>query len=394
MSRKNYGLERGIDFYDENGDAPVVSSLFGAAAPGGDTGPQDDAGIGSTYRRTNGSFYRKTANAGSTADWIEMINADLTQLSFRSEIVRASTGEALVAGVRNLTTTPLTDDDGTTLVATDFTVGEYIISGIGGTPKLFEVTVVSTPNITLVEETVNPMADNDTFVSRNHLPDSPDDQEKQALLLYNGTDILKIGDFNWNLADGITLNGYVESQGPLAGTDTVQVAVEKTGGDVSDLVTLSGVARGALNLGTFPGSCIADNETVKGALEDLEGCIEALGTIGISQATGVTTEVTLDSVVVDDVIASEWEIHMREDANPTRVKVQKLFATHNGHSGADATTTDDTVFAKLKLGADFNAVAFAELNGAAASQVMRLRISSSTAGVTFTARRTDIPATP
>ena len=40
--------------------------------------------------------------------------------------------------------------------------------------------------------------------------------------------------------------------------------------NVDDLITLSGVAEQATNLGTFSGSIIADNETIKGALQDLE----------------------------------------------------------------------------------------------------------------------------
>lgn len=40
---------------------------------------------------------------------------------------------------------------------------------------------------------------------------------------------------------------------------------------VNDLKTLTGVASGAVNLGTFTGSVIADNSTIKEALQSLEG---------------------------------------------------------------------------------------------------------------------------
>ena len=394
MGRKNFGIEIGIDFYAQDGDAPVIAHLFGAGLPGGDAGPQDASGVGSMYNRTDGKMYRKTGSANSTDDWVEMVNADLTQLSFRSELVRAGTGEALAAGVRDLTASPFTDDDTPFLVATDFTVGEFIISGIGGVPKLFEVTVVSSPNITLVEETTNVLADNDTFIIRNYLPDSPDDQEKQAIVMYNGTDIIKVGDFNWEFATGINLSsGFTKANGTVTSADTVETALEKLAANQEDLTTLSGVAQGAVDLGTFTGDCIADSQTIKAALQDLETCIEALGTIGLAQAIGVTAATILDSILVDNALASEWELHMVEDANPTRIKIEKIFASHdNINAGADATNVDQSVFAKLKLGSNFNATATVELSGAGAAQVMRLSVASSTAGVTFTSRRTDITA--
>ena len=107
------------------------------------------------------------------------------------------------------------------------------------------------------------------------------------------------------------------------------------------------------------------------------------------QSPGVTAAVTLDSVLVDDVLACEWEVHAREDANPARVKVLKVLALHDGHSGADASNVDDTQFAKLKIG-NFNTQVSVDLDGTGAAQTMRLRVASSTAGVTFSARRTDI----
>lgn len=395
MSRNLFSVDEGYELTAKDATpGSGQSQLRGSAAPGGDAGFQDAANPGSIYQRDNGEIYIKHTAGTGTDKWRRLADtADINQLTFRKECVRASTGEVLAAGVRNLTTTPFTDDEGTTLVATDFTQGEYVISDVNGTPKLFEVTNVSSPNITLTEETTNPLATGDNFVSKNHLPDTPDDQEVEALLHYTGAIVIKLGDTNWEFATGINLSsGYTPANGNITSSDTVESAIEKLDDNQADIQTALGIAQGATDLGTFPGDCIADNETVKGALEDLEACIEALGTTGLSQAAGVTTEVTLDSVVVDDVLASEWEVHMVEDANPTRVQVRKLFVTHDGHSGADAANLDDSVHTKLKLGADFNAVLIVDLNGVGAAQVMRLRVSSSTAGVTFTARRTDITA--
>lgn len=46
--------------------------------------------------------------------------------------------------------------------------------------------------------------------------------------------------------------------------------------DVDDLITLTGVPANSTDLGTFSGAIIGDNETIKGALQDLETAIESL----------------------------------------------------------------------------------------------------------------------
>jgi hypothetical protein len=61
---------------------------------------------------------------------------------------------------------------------------------------------------------------------------------------------------------------------PDANIDLADIATAL--GLANDLVTLSGVAANAEDLGTFTGSIISDNETIKGALQDLETFIEAL----------------------------------------------------------------------------------------------------------------------
>jgi len=68
MSRVNFAVEQGYDIYALNGNL-LVSQLSGSGAPGGDTGPQDAAPIGSTYQRTDGTFYVKIADTDATSDW-------------------------------------------------------------------------------------------------------------------------------------------------------------------------------------------------------------------------------------------------------------------------------------------------------------------------------------
>lgn len=67
--------------------------------------------------------------------------------------------------------------------------------------------------------------------------------------------------------------GYVSG---VTSSIQTQLGGKAAAADVSDLVTLSGVAVNSTSLGTFTGSIISDNETVKGALQDLETFVEAL----------------------------------------------------------------------------------------------------------------------
>ena len=60
-----------------------------------------------------------------------------------------------------------------------------------------------------------------------------------------------------------------------SGLDQAASRITVSEGDVADLTTLSGVAGNSTDLGTFTGATIADNETVKGALQDLEDSHES-----------------------------------------------------------------------------------------------------------------------
>ena len=66
----------------------------------------------------------------------------------------------------------------------------------------------------------------------------------------------------------------------------------------NDLVTLTGVPRGDSDLGTFTGTTIADNETIKGALQDLETAVESAGGGGDPNAE-IRQYAGFDYVVLD-----------------------------------------------------------------------------------------------
>ena len=267
MSRELFEEEIGIKITDENSDSGI-SILQGSGVPTG-TGKQDEAEIGSVYfRRGTTEMYRKKTDTASAGDWELQGNASIG--TFRPEKVVCVTGDTGVTpgSPRNLSTTPFSDDDGATLAAGDFAVGEFAIID----DVLLEVTNVSAPNVTFSTPGSAPaLSEDDTFVTRYYLPDVGNDQEVQALVQYNGSTIVKVSDLNWNFADGIGMAaGYSAGSGDPSSADTVQSAIEKVDGNNDAQDTLLGTSQGDTDLGTFSGTTIADNETVKGALQDLE----------------------------------------------------------------------------------------------------------------------------
>lgn len=115
-------------------------------------------------------------------------------------------------------------------------------------------------------------------------------------------DEARLNEIDANVNDLITLSGVAENATDLgtftgatiADSSTVKVALqaletahEEVDQNVNDLITLSGVAENATNLGTFTGATIADSSTIKAALQSLETAVEAA--TGSSQGRQVLT---------------------------------------------------------------------------------------------------------
>lgn len=274
MAREFFGIEKGIRLYQENSDNNIII-LTGDGTP--DTSSDfTSADIGSLYiRRGTGELYQKTANTGSAGDW--ELNSGAVVGTWRGEKVRAVTNDTVTAGVaRNLTTNPFSDDEGTQLTAADFALGEYLIADADGTAVLLVVTDVSAPNVTFSSVAAElALTENDTFLTANYLPDSAGDQEGQAIVTYNGSTMVKVGDVDWNFADGINLAaGYTAGSGDVTSSDTVQTALQKVDGNNDAQDSVLGTAQGATDLGTFSGTTISDNTDVKNALQEVETAYE------------------------------------------------------------------------------------------------------------------------
>lgn len=382
MSRDLHGIEQGIRLTDPNSDVGA-DILFGLGGPGGDTSFQDDAPKGSTYKQLDGNgdlWTKKTAGSG-TDKWVRQATTDdVFDIKFRSEKVVVATGEVISAGARDLTASPFTDDEGALVDASNFVVGNYIISGIGGTVKLFKATVVASPSVTFVEETVNPLSDQDRFVVNFYLPDSPDAQEKQALVHYDGTTLIKLGDVNWDLANGINLSGsYTPATGDITSSDTVESAIEKLDGNNDAQDSALGITQGDSNMGSFTGpqTHLTDNVSAKQGIQENANQIVALE--GQTSEDAVTTETVIDSVLVDEIRSVLWQVDITLGSDEARVRSFLLRASHDGKTSLDAASAKETSYAKLRLGATFNRVVSVGFSGAGLTQKMELKVSASSA---------------
>ena len=252
MARELFETELGFAIAAQDGDT-LVYLLTGSGAPGTQT-IEDDAPVGSIYQRTDGAgeFYRKFQAGLGTGVWIRMAdNNDILAISFRSELVRAATGDVAPSEGGIVDATAFGDDDAPALSGADFAVGEYIIFGVGGTPVLGQISSIASDDLTITYLGFDALADNDKFIVRNYLPDQPDGQENQALVLYNGSAIIKLADVDWNFADGINLNGWAPQAGTIVASDSVQVALEKLWQAGEDVRTAIGIGLNTTDMGSY-----------------------------------------------------------------------------------------------------------------------------------------------
>lgn len=443
MSRELDGIELGLNIFETNGDLPASAILVGSGVPGADAAEQDAAPVPSLYFRTGTSeIYRKIASANANADWELLNNTAIDQLSWRNEKVRFATDDTLAAG--NVDITTLTDNE--SLVIGDITVGEYVIGDRDGVPALFEITALPGGNQVTLAAASQAIANNDTFIVQQYLPDSPGTQEVQAILHFPlaGAAGVKIGDVNFAIATGINLSpGYVAAVGNVVAGDTVEAAIAKLDGvndsqdtllgatqgdtdlgtftgdiitdnnsvkgalqdletelvdtrdNVDDLIALSGLPENSTDLGTFTGATITDNTDVKTALQELELAVENVSAPSVGPADiAQNTPTVIDTVLVDEVQSVKWYVTAHDIGDPTKVQTLEITGLHNGHAGADAVQVKDIVNDKFRIGGNFNLQVDVVLAGSGAAQTMGLQIETSDAdGIRYTVSRAEtVPA--
>lgn len=390
MSRSVLKAELGLEILGLNEDTGV-SILKGSALPGNDSGLQDASSIGSMYLRDTGEIYQKIANAGAEADWERYAKlSDVQALDWKKKVKVLTADAAPIEGaVKDATT--FSDNDAPSLSGSDFSVGDRIIFGNGGTPKIGEVSGISSDDLTITYIGVEALATNHTFVVDKYLPDSAN-QENQAIIHYDGSaTLIKLADVDWALATGINLSGsYVPSAGNVVSGDTVEAAVAKLDGNLDNASSILGAdVQSDSDMGAYSGGILTDNQDAKANIQELSDHIEAQPIPVPSSVSGITTVQTIAEVVVDDIRASKYLVSITLVSDESKMESFELLCGHDGTSSSDASNVDDTLYAKLKLGGGVVATVLVDLNGAGAAQTMRLRVSAPSA-VNVKATRIDV----
>lgn len=180
--------------------------------------------------------------------------------------------------------------------------------------------------------------------------------------------------------------------GSPADGDSLEDALGFLDANQLDIITLSGVAKGDTDLGTFSGNTIQDNRTIKQALQDLETGLEGVSGGSKDSALGVTTATRLGACLVDDCDSAEWEVLIVDAATPANKKKIKISSLHDGDATSDATVVDSDKFGKLKVGSNFNATLDVTLSGTGVTQDIAVEVSSTEpSGVNVYVRRTTLP---
>lgn len=108
------------------------------------------------------------------------------------------------------------------------------------------------------------------------------------------------------IADNQTIKAALQALETAVEAKAESSVVSEIDQNVDDLISLSGVAENAVNLGTFTGSTIADNQTIKAALQALETAVEAAqsdATQALSDAAAAQSAADDAQEDVDDLVA-------------------------------------------------------------------------------------------
>ena len=224
--------------------------------------------------------------------------------------------------------------------------------------------------------------------------------------------IITAATFDGNLTGNVTGTILTASQpnitavgtlGSLDVTNNITVGGTVDGRDVLDdgqagdnLITLSGVARDATNLGTFSGSTIADSETIKGALQDLETELESIAG-GAAQAGSVAVGATDANsthfvTFVSDNNTNPTQENVRTDAgiayNPSTniMTVGEVSVTtlDIGGTNVTATATELNVLDGVTSFLDEDNMASNSATSIPSQQSVKAYVDSSVAGVAVT----------
>ena len=156
-------------------------------------------------------------------------------------------------------------------------------------------------------------------------------------------DSTNLGTFSGStIADSSTLKAALQALETSLETKGSAGSVTSVSTNVGDLVILSGVAQNAEDLGTFTGSTIADNVTIKVALQALETALEASDSLADLGVTSTAAELN----ILDGATSTAAELNLLDGVTSTTAELNILdgvtasAAEINLLDGVTATTTE------------------------------------------------------
>lgn len=141
--------------------------------------------------------------------------------------------KAAVEGATVSSILPFSDDEVPVVALSDILPGHFLIAKNGASSKIMKVyDDAGVKKVTFIG--VEALASGDTFVVVNDLTDSPGAQENRSIWNFTGSEMIKIGDFDWSLASGIDISAsYVPAAGTVAVGDSIEAAIQKIVGNIA-----------------------------------------------------------------------------------------------------------------------------------------------------------------
>lgn len=383
MTQSFFEIEKGLE---------VEGSVYltGSGAPGS-TADTDAVGVGSYYTdQADGALYIKDTAGSGTDKWEQMATQTFASgtagIDWKNSIKLATTaalpsytqagagvGATLTANANGILTV-----DGTAMVLGD-TVLVKDEAGLPGDTDhgLYEMTIEGTAIVTF---------------ELTRRTDADDDAEVTANLSVGVEEGAVNADTYWSLTtnDPIVVDttqlafAQIASAASEAELGFIRTFIGKTaaGAETPTYSSVIFVTSGT-SLETAIGALDAQLNSTQTDLDTAEA--EILEARTESSAAAVTAQTVIDTMLVDDVSTVKWVVHCEGNllADAARKAVVEIVSTHDGHingAGADATDTDFTTYAKLKVGGNIIGLMFdVDVSGAGVAQVMRLLVTSTTA---------------
>ncbi len=388
-----------------------VVILKGNGAPGNDSGPQDAAGIGSTYfDATNGKQYLKKTSGTGTNKWVRMQDGDdlaSAQLGqswrepvlVRDNTARADLAAAMAAANVDNKMDGVTISDGSRILLDNVTGANknvYLVSGStgawvfteeGNAASLGDALIVQSGSYAGVQfgyngsswVAQNTGADTEAGFMRTFMGKSASGNETPTYssthVVTNATSLeTAIGTLDAEIGAGVS-GQEARTKAPIADqavNANIKALDDAIGPTPTSTNTISASADINTNLSALDGQlALAHKQTTVNA---------------------ITTITTVDEVLVDACVSVGWEVHALNVGTPANVYKATIQAVHDGTTSTDATTQDYSSAAELAIGGEISGLSFSvDINGTGTAQTMRLRCASTTT-VNVKAIRTTLAA--